>query len=91
MDSRKHSDICEMLLSNGSADVNCRGSVQELRRTPLHIAAWNRDAEVAEVLIKHEANLTIKDDFEKFAKDYWPMYFESRFRRQLLEGIKESM
>ena len=60
-----HAEILEFLLNKG-CDVNV---VNNPKETPLHFAAYHNKAKCAEILIKHKADVTLKNKFNETAKD----------------------
>jgi hypothetical protein len=55
-------DIAELLIKYG-ADVNYKGGLGNL--TPLHLVAQRCDLKMAEVLVRHGANLNARDSFDR--------------------------
>ena len=60
---RGYADVCEALLEEGGADVNCRVHLSdgENSTTALHVACWYSNVDVIKILLKYRADCHAKD------------------------------
>ncbi|MGK7951466.1 MAG: sigma-70 family RNA polymerase sigma factor [Xenococcaceae cyanobacterium] len=81
-------EIAQVLIEAG-ADVNAK-TIGELELTPLQDAAAMGNLDLIRLLVKHQANLTDKDDVHNYTPLDWAKEFEQKAAVELLQQLEKS-